>query len=111
MSTPSAYILLADLAREVETPMDGTLSRTIFQNERLKAVLFSFSAGQELSEHTASMPAIMHFLAGESDVTLGSEKVTASAGSWIHMAAQLPHSILAKTPVKMLLLLLKDATP
>jgi quercetin dioxygenase-like cupin family protein len=111
MTAPNAYTMLADLAREVETPADGTLSRTIFQDDRLKAVLFSFSAGQELSEHTASMPAIMHFLAGDSDVTLGSEKVTASAGSWIHMAAQLPHSIRAKTPVMMLLLLLKNAMP
>jgi quercetin dioxygenase-like cupin family protein len=87
----------------IETPADGTLSRTLFQD-----VLFSFSAGQELSEHTASMPAIMHFLSGESDVTLGPERVTASAGTWIHMAAQLPHSIRTKTPVKMLQSLLKS---
>ncbi len=54
--------LLTDLARQIEVPTDGTLSRTIHQDERLKVVLFAFSAGQELSEHTASMPAIMHFL-------------------------------------------------
>jgi quercetin dioxygenase-like cupin family protein len=105
MTTP--YTLLADLAQQVETPADGTLSRTIYHDERLKVVLFSFSAGQELSEHTASTPAIMHFLRGESDVTLGSDKVAANAGTWIHMPAQLPHSIYTKTPVVMLLLLLK----
>jgi quercetin dioxygenase-like cupin family protein len=103
------YTLLADLATQVDPPPDGTLSKTIFQDERLKAVLFGFAAGQELSEHTASTPAIMHFLSGESDVTLGPEKVTASAGTWIHMRAQLPHSIHTKTPVVMLLLLLKGA--
>jgi quercetin dioxygenase-like cupin family protein len=106
MTTP--YTLLDDLAHQVETPTDGTLSRTIYQDDRLKVVLFSFSAGQELSEHTASTPAIMHFLTGESDVTLGSDKVTAHAGTWIHMPAQLPHSIRATTPVVMLLSLLKD---
>jgi quercetin dioxygenase-like cupin family protein len=101
------YTMLADLAREVETPADGTLSRTLYQDDRLKVVLFSFSAGQELSEHTASTPAIMHFLAGEAELTLGTDEVAAGAGCWIHMPAQLPHSIRTKTPVVMLLTLLK----
>jgi quercetin dioxygenase-like cupin family protein len=103
--------MLTDLERAIETPTDGTLSRTLFQDERLKVVLFSFSAGQELSEHTASTPAIMHFLSGASDVTLGPEQTTAGAGTWIHMAPHLPHSIRTKTPVKMLLSLVKSAAP
>ena len=102
-----AYTHFADLAREIEPPADGTLSRTVFHDERLKVILFGFSAGQELSEHTASSPAIMHFLRGEADVTLGSDKLAASAGTWIHMPAQLPHSIRTKTPAVMLLLLIK----
>jgi len=103
------YTMLSDLATQVETPADGTLSRTVYQDERLKVVLFGFSAGQELSEHTSSTPAIMHFLSGESEVSLGPEKVTAHAGTWVHMPAQLPHSISTKTPVVMLLLLLKSS--
>jgi|SRR3972149_292256 len=104
----ATYTLLADLDHQLELPTDGTLSRTIHQDERLKVVLFSFSAGQELSEHTATTPAIMHFLDGEADLTLGSDAVAASAGTWVHMPAQLPHSIRAKTPVVMLLTLLKS---
>lgn len=102
------YTLVNNLNLEIEPPVNGTLSRTIHQDDRLKAVLFGFAAGQELSEHTASTPAIMHFLKGEADVVLGQDTVTASAGTWIHMPARLPHSILAKTPVCMLLLLLKS---
>jgi quercetin dioxygenase-like cupin family protein len=107
----NSYTHLFDLAHQVETPVDGTLSRTIYQDERLKVVLFAFSAGQELSEHTASTPAIMHFLTGESEVTLGPEKLAANAGTWIHMSPQLPHSIRTKTPVVMLLTLLKTPVP
>jgi quercetin dioxygenase-like cupin family protein len=106
MTTP--YTLVSDLAHQSETPVDGTLSRTLLQDDRLKVVLFSFSAGQELSEHTATTPAIMHFLSGDSDLTLGGDTVAASAGTWVHMPAQLPHSIRAKTPVTMLLTLLKN---
>jgi quercetin dioxygenase-like cupin family protein len=109
MTTP--YTLHADLLRQAETPSDGTLSRTLYQDKQIKTVLFSFSAGQELSEHTASTPAVMHFLAGESQVTLGPDAVEATAGTWIHMPAQLPHSIRTKSPVVMLLTLLKDAAP
>lgn len=107
----TSYISLANLDHQIVPPADGTLSRTILQDDHLKAVLFGFAAGQELSEHTASMPAIMHFLSGEADVTLGPDRIDATAGSWIHMPPQMPHSIRAKTPVVMLLLLLKQAVP
>jgi quercetin dioxygenase-like cupin family protein len=101
------YLYLADLAREVVPPPDGTLSRTLFQDAKLKAVLFGFAAGQELSEHTASTPAVMHFLAGEATVTLGDDCKEVGPGAWIHMAPGLRHAIRAKTPVVMLLLLLR----
>ena len=103
----TSYTLIQDVTHQSEPPADGTLSRTLHQDEQLKAVLFNFSAGQELSEHTASTPAVMHFLNGEADVALGPDRVAATAGTWIHMPAQLPHSIRASTPVTMLLLLLK----
>jgi quercetin dioxygenase-like cupin family protein len=101
------YSHFADLASEIQPPADGTLSRTIHLDQRLKAVLFGFSAGQELSEHTASTPAIMHFLSGEAKITLGDDAIEARAGTWVHMAPNLKHSIRANTPVTMLLLLLK----
>lgn len=104
----TAYTIHQDLNRQLELPAEGTMSRALLQDERIKVVLFNFCAGQELSEHTASTPAIMHFLAGEAELTLGPDCVVASAGTWIHMPPQLPHSIRAKTPVVMLLTLLKS---
>lgn len=98
-----------DLTEQVTIPEDGTISRTLYQDSGLKVVLFGFAAGQELSEHTASMPAIMHFIQGEARVTLGSDTIDARANTWVHMPAHLPHSIHARTPVVMLLLLLKGA--
>jgi quercetin dioxygenase-like cupin family protein len=103
----TAYTHFLDLAKEVQPPDKGILSRTLFNDDRLKAVAFGFAQGEELSEHTASMPAILHFLQGEANVTLGDETVNAKAGTWVHMAKGLRHSIQAKTPLVMLLLLLK----
>jgi quercetin dioxygenase-like cupin family protein len=104
----SLCTILANLNEEIVLPDDGTLSRTVHHDDHLKAVLFGFATGQELSEHTASMPAVMHFLSGEADVTLGSDSLRASGGTWIQMPPQMPHRIRALSPVVMLLLLLKQ---
>jgi len=101
------YTLVLDLAKEVHPPNKGILSRTLFNDDRLKVVLFGFAQGEELSEHTASMPAVMHFLQGEATVTLGDDRHEAKPGIWVHMPKGLRHSIQAKTPVVMLFLLLK----
>jgi quercetin dioxygenase-like cupin family protein len=104
----TTYTLHANLDHPLDLPAEGTMSRTLLHDERIKVVLFNFCAGQELSEHTASTAAIMHFLSGEADLTLGPDAVVAGPGTWIHMPPQLPHSIRAKTPVVMLLTLVKS---
>ena len=104
-----SYTFLQDLAREVEPPRDGTLSRTLLNDDRIKIVLFGFAAGQELSEHTATMPAILQFISGDVAVKLGSDWHDARPGSFVHMPAGLPHAIRTKTPTVMLLVLLKQA--
>lgn len=72
------YTRFVDLAKEVEPPGDGILTRTLFNADDVKAVIFGFGADEELSEHTASMPAIFK------------------------------HSIRTSSPSVMLLLLLKN---
>jgi len=105
MTTP--YTHISDLAKEVQPPDKGILSRTLYSDDRLKVVLFGFAQGEELSEHTASMPAVLHFLQGEARLTLGDDAVQAGPGTWVHMPAGLKHSVQATTPVVMLLLLLR----
>jgi quercetin dioxygenase-like cupin family protein len=105
MTTP--YTHITDLAKEAQPPEKGILSWTLFNDEKVKAVIFGFGQGEELSEHTASMPAILHFLRGEATVTLGDDTLEAKPGTWVHMPTGQRHSIQAKTPVVMLLLLLK----
>ena len=107
----TAYTHFSDLGKEVQPPDKGILSRTLYNDDRLKAVAFGFAQGEELSEHTASMPAVLHFLQGEARLTLGDDTLEAKPGTWVHMPRGLRHSIQAKTPVVMLLLLLKEARP
>ena len=103
----SNYTHIVDLAKEVTPPEDGILTRTLLNDDDVKAVIFGFGQVEELSEHTGSMPAILHFLQGEATLTLGDDTVEAQPGTWIHMEPNLKHSVKSKTPVVMLLLLLK----
>ncbi len=102
------YQFFQNLIKEIpEIPGDSIISRTLYADEHLKVVLFGFAAGQELSEHTASMPAMLYFINGEADLTLGKDQFKVQAGSLVHMTANQSHSVRAKTPSTMLLLLLR----
>ncbi len=102
-----AYKFIGDLAKEFSPPTQGILSRALYTGDRLKAVGFSFATGEELSEHTASVPAVLQVLSGEATLTLGGDQHEVAAGAWVYMPAKLPHSIKARTPVTILLLMLK----
>jgi quercetin dioxygenase-like cupin family protein len=72
-------------------------------------VLFAFAPAQELKAHTAPMPVTIQILRGEAGVTLGDESIQAGEGCIIHMQPHLVHGVVAKTPVVMLLTLIKAA--
>lgn len=105
--TPPATTFV-DLAAEVQIPDDGTLSRVLYRDDRLRVVVFAFDAGQELTEHTAAVPAVIQVVAGRLELTLGGETIPAGPGSWTHMPAHLPHSVIALEPSVMLLTMLQD---
>lgn len=102
--------LIPDLAALLpEAPAESIVSRSVFSGEHAQATLFAFASGQELSEHTASRPAILHVLKGQARLTLGRETSQAGPGTWAYMPAHLPHSVRAETELTLLLLLLKGA--
>jgi quercetin dioxygenase-like cupin family protein len=105
MSNYQFFTALSGLASEV--PPDSILSRTLYETNTVKAILFDFAKGQELSEHAAAFPTILYFLSGEALITLGGDEREARAGTWVDMPPHLPHKIVAQTPVTMLLLLIK----
>jgi quercetin dioxygenase-like cupin family protein len=101
------YTVFEDLKKTIDAiPTESIVSRTIYKDDGLKSIVFAFAPGQELSEHTASVPAMIQVLEGDCTVTLGPDSYEAGAGFWAHMPPNLKHSLLAKTPVLMLLIML-----
>jgi len=104
---PNQYYFTEDVHTLItDIPSDSIISRTFHEADGMKAILFGFAPGQELSEHTAARPAILHFLSGEAELTLGEETKSVQAGAWAYMQPRLPHSIVAKSTVVMLLYLI-----
>ncbi len=101
------YAFVANLPNEISIPAQGILSRAVHKDENVNVTAFGFSAGEELSAHAASTPAVLYFLEGEAEVLLGEETVRAQPGSFIYMPPMLVHSVSTKSPAKMLLIQIK----
>ena len=102
----ASHTFLPDLVSETDIPTGGTLSRVVFKDDLIRVVLFAFDEGQELTEHTASVPAVLQVLSGRLRLEMGSETFDAAPGDWAHMPAGLPHAVEALEPSVMLLTLL-----
>jgi quercetin dioxygenase-like cupin family protein len=101
------YTVVQDPLKQQPIPEEGILTRQLFEDDTIRVVLFTFSKGQRLSEHTASTTALLHFLSGEATITLGKDTVEVGPGAWVRMDSGLSHSVVTKSPVVMLLVLLK----
>lgn len=95
--------VVADLAAMTEVAENGIVSKSIVENEHHKIVHFTFAPGQELSEHTASVPATIHILDGGGVVVLDDVAHEARAGMLFYMPAEMRHAVQATDDLVMLL--------
>ncbi|MFP4417862.1 MAG: cupin domain-containing protein [Chitinivibrionales bacterium] len=96
-----------DLVESVAYADGAVVSKTLIDKGIGNITLFSFDAGQGLSEHTSPFDAVVHILDGQSQITIGGHTQTVSAGQMIIMPAGIPHALDAKKPFKMLLTMIR----
>ncbi len=99
----AAQPIVADLDAMVEVAQQGIVSKSIVENEHHKIIHFTLAPGQELSEHTASVPAVIHVLRGEGAVVLGGVRHEARPGLLCYMPADLRHAVIAEGELVFLL--------
>lgn len=104
------HTALRDIAAMLDIPEDGVLSRVLYRDERIRVVGFAFDTGQELTEHSAAVPAIVQVVSGSFRLSLDDVVEDLVPGSWVHMAADLPHSVVAVERGILLLTLIRDQT-
>jgi quercetin dioxygenase-like cupin family protein len=107
MDTPPIVTVFRHLLDEVEIPDNGTLSRVLFDDDGTRVVIFAFDRGQELTDHTAAVPAVIQVVSGRLRLTLGDDTVEVVPDSWVRMDAHLTHAVVALEPSVMLLTMQK----
>ncbi len=98
-----------DIGELVEFAKDGIVSKTLIKTPKGEISLFCMTAGQLISTHKSSFPAVIHILQGSGEVTLGNKKYQAKPNAWFYMPAQLLHAIEATDNLVFLLTLFKNS--
>jgi quercetin dioxygenase-like cupin family protein len=93
------------LTQETQFAPNGIVSRTLVRTERVRVVLFGFSAGQELTEHTSTYEATVQILSGTCEFMLSGKTHQLKAGDFLYMAPNAPHALKATEQFSMLLTL------
>ena len=97
---------LTDVASLVEIQPEATVSRTVLQAEGARVVLFSFDAGQVLTEHTAALPVLLQVLYGHLRISADGCSVDLRPGGLVHLATRVPHTVEAVTASRLQLTML-----
>jgi quercetin dioxygenase-like cupin family protein len=98
---------ILSLAKETQFAPNGIVSRTLLRTANSRVVLFGFSEGQELTEHTSTQHAMIQILSGECEFFLSGKSHSLKAGDLIYMPPNLPHAVKATQQFSMLLTLSK----
>ena len=101
---PAKALALADLVGYQDAAI---VSRTIKDANEGTLTLFSFDAGQNMSEHRAPFDAFVAILDGEAVLKIGGKDVRAKAGEIVLMPANVPHALRADKRFKMMLAMIR----
>ena len=96
---------LIDLADDQK---ESVVSRSLLNKKTGTVTVFSFAAGQGLSEHTAPFDALVQIIDGEAEIIIDQELYILKAGEIIIMQGGKPHALHASQAFKMLLIMIRS---
>lgn len=98
-----------DLISQVETGADKVHFRHIFENANGGVSLLAFKANQALAEHLAPAEVMVYVLEGELSFTMIDRQLELKAGEFMLMGEGVPHSVVARTDAKVMLVKVKSS--
>lgn len=96
-----------NLKEDVNYAIGSIISKTLLSKDTGNLTLFSFDAGQGLTEHTSPYDAVVLILDGSAEITIGGKTNTVNTGELLIMPANVPHALYAKERFKMLLIMIR----
>ena len=89
---------------------EATTSRVVVNNDVLRTVVFTFDAGQMLTEHASTKAVVVTLLEGEMDFSIGERSERMKAGDVIYLAPGDRHALTAVTACRMQLVMVEVAS-
>jgi len=95
------------LAEHVSYSPGSVVSKTLLKKDTGNITLFSFDAGQGLTEHTSPFDAVVQILDGKAEITIGGKSQMVQTGELLIMPADISHALHAAERFKMLLVMIR----
>jgi len=105
--TPANTGVAVRMADAVGYADDAVISKTLLDKPTGTLTLFSFDAGQGLSEHTSPYDATVQILEGTATITIDGKTQAVETGNLVIMPANVPHALKAEVRFKMLLIMIR----
>lgn len=100
-------LVVSGLADDLPITTAATTSRSLVDNDRVRVVAFSLDTGEQLTEHTATMPVVVQLIAGAMRFDLAGQSHQLRAGDCVYLAANEPHSLEALEPSRLSLVMIR----
>jgi len=86
----------------------SVVSQTLIKSKAGTVTVFAFDAGEGLSEHTAPFDALVLAVDGCARISVGGATHMLDSGQIMRLPANVPHSVQADQPFKMMLVMIKE---
>lgn len=91
-------LVIAGLADALPVTDAATTSRVVVANDIVRVVAFAFDTGEELTEHTSTMPVVVQVVRGSLRFGVDGADHELTAGDVVYLAPNAPHSLEAREP-------------
>ena len=98
---------VVEICEQITWETGKIVSKSLVQRDDLTITLFAFDAGEGVSTHATTGDAFVVVLDGSAEITVDGVMNVVKKGQSIIMPANIPHSVKAVTPYKMLLIVVK----
>ena len=93
--------VFTDLLQKLPILQEATTSRVVLNNDLVRFVLFSFDAGQLLTEHASPKAVVVQLLSGKMEFSVAGELSVLTRGDIVYLAPGERHALTSLDPCHM----------
>jgi quercetin dioxygenase-like cupin family protein len=91
-------VVVTELATALPVTPSATTSRVVVANDVVRVVTFAFDTGEQLTEHTSTMPVVVQVLRGALRFDVAGQAHELAVGDVVYLAPNEVHALEALEP-------------